>query len=256
MESTVFYKMMAGFYDLLEVTYFANPVKNPREVVLAWTEPEDRILDICTGTGTNAIRIAREKPQAKVVGIDLSADMLKIARYKAGQEGLQNIRLLQMDATSMKFADHTFDKVLISLVLHEIDEALASKILAEARRVLKKNGKIIVTEWEPSPEWWRRLLFLPVHLLEPQVYKTFIKKDLKKYFEKKGFKTMALVHCRYSKVLCLKKMKGKKVRTWRKKSRKSSIRSAQMSAASHRSRGSRTHQRALHPRTSMRTVRR
>lgn len=112
-----------------------------------------------------------------------------------------------MDATNTKFKDKCFDKVLISLVLHELEEPLAENILKEARRVLKDDGSIIVTEWERSKIIWRKILFSPVHILEPKTYRAFIKKDLYEYFGKYGLEIVEEIHCDYSKVLKLRKLK-------------------------------------------------
>ena len=105
----------------------------------------------------------------------------------------------------MKFKDSCFDKVSIALVLHEIDEELSDKLILEAKRVLKDDGEIIITEWEPSKVWWRRILFVPIALLEPKPYKDFIKKDLDKYFRKFGLEVVETKHCDYTKVLRVKK---------------------------------------------------
>jgi demethylmenaquinone methyltransferase/2-methoxy-6-polyprenyl-1,4-benzoquinol methylase len=206
MNSELLYKVISRFYDLLDITYFANFDRRPRKAVLQYINDREKVLDICTGTATNAIRIAKQKPSTKVVGIDLSKDMLKIAQLKIKNEGIKNIRLKNMDATSLDFKDNVFDKVLISLILHELDEQLAEKIVKEANRVLKDNGEIIVTEWEPSEESWRRLLFLPIHMLEPKEYRVFIKKNLSQYFENMSLQIVDIVHCNYSKVLRLRKI--------------------------------------------------
>ena len=111
-----------------------------------------------------------------------------------------------MDATKLKFKDKCFDKILLSLVLHEIDDDLAENIIIEAKRVLKDYGEIIITEWERSKKWFNKILFLPIEVLEPKPYKSFISKDLKIYFEKYGLTVKSEKHCDYSKVLILKKI--------------------------------------------------
>ena len=50
----------------------------------------------------------------------------------------------QMDATELRFKSNYFDKILLSLILHELDEELATKVIMEAKRVLKDNGEIII----------------------------------------------------------------------------------------------------------------
>jgi demethylmenaquinone methyltransferase/2-methoxy-6-polyprenyl-1,4-benzoquinol methylase len=128
-----------------------------------------------------------------------------VAKDKVKRAGIRNIKLHQMDATQLKFKSNSFDKVLLSLILHELDEELADKIIMEAKRVLKDNGKIIITEWEPSQQLSKKILFAPLHYLEPKSYRRFIKKDLYSYFESHGLKIQQYEHCDYTKVLVLKK---------------------------------------------------
>ena len=206
MNSKIFYKSMSKFYDLVDVIYFRNYSNSPRKVVFEKIENGNSVLDLCTGTATIALKIAKAYPLSKVVGIDLSKDMLKIAREKATKANISNMKLYRMDATKLKFKDKSFDKILLSLVLHEIDENLADSMIGEAKRVLKDEGEIIITEWERSTELLKKLIFLPIEVLEPKPYKAFINKDLKTYFEKHGLSVKTEKHCDYSKVLILRKI--------------------------------------------------
>ncbi len=112
MKSEIFYKTMSKFYDLVDVIYFRNYSNSPRKVVFKTIENGDSVLDLCTGTATNALKIAKSNSQSKVIGIDLSKDMLGIARKKAHKADILNIKLYRMDATKLKFKDKCFDKIL------------------------------------------------------------------------------------------------------------------------------------------------
>ena len=206
MNSKLFYKVMSGFYDLLDVIYFRKYETSPRKVVFDTIGKKDNVLDLCTGTATNAIAIAKKNPNAKIVGVDLSKDMLVVAREQVNKENLANVRLYRMDATQMNFKDESFDKVLLSLVLHETDEELAKKIIKEAMRVMKPDGELVVTEWERSDNFIKKMLFIPIEILEPKPYKTFVTKDHKKYFKEFGLEQVECKHCDYSKVMRLKKI--------------------------------------------------
>lgn len=205
MKPAIFYKIMSGFYDLLDVIYFRDYENSPRKAVLENVGGQDRVLDLCTGTATNAIRISQALPEAKIAGVDISKDMLRVAKGKIKKKHIKNIKLYSMDATNTKFKNKCFDKVLLSLVLHELQEPLAEAILKEAKRVLNDDGRIIVTEWELSNVFWRKILFLPIHILEPKPYRAFIKKDLDEYFGKFGLEVVEEKHCDYSKVLTIRK---------------------------------------------------
>ena len=204
MNTNLFYKLISGVYDLLDVIYFRNYANSPRKAVIEAISEHDKILDLCTGTGTNAINIAKANPSAEIIGVDLSENMLKVAREKADKADTKNIKLYKMDATKLDFKSNNFDKISLSLILHEMDDELRSKILNEAKRVLKKDGKIIITEWERSTKLSKRLLFMPIHLLEPKPYREFLKKDLYSYFAKYGLKIEKITHCDYTKVIVLK----------------------------------------------------
>ena len=206
MNSVLFYKAMSRFYDLLDVIYFRKYDTSPRKVVNEAIEDNDKILDLCTGTGTNAVNIAKKNASVKIAGVDLSKDMLIIAKSKIRKEKLSNIKLFRMDATNMKIKDECFDKILLSLVLHEIDEGLAASMIKEAIRVLKPDGEIIVTEWERSKKFLQKVIFFPIEVLEPKPYKSFVVKNLYSYFEEFGLVVVEEIHCDYSKVLRLKKM--------------------------------------------------
>ncbi len=195
MENSLFYEGMSKIYDLLDVIYFKNNDANPRKALYDYINQQDRkILDICTGTAANAIVVANLKRDAEIIGIDISKEMLNIAAKKVKKNGIENIKLYQMDT------------VLISLVLHEIPEELAEKILLEAKRVLKPKGRLLVIEWEEPQNLLKRILFYLIRKLEPKGFEQFLKIDSKGYFEKYGLQILEIKHCDYTKVINLKKV--------------------------------------------------
>ena len=75
----------------------------------------DRVLEVGVGTGINAALYPRD---AVVTGIDLSEGMLEKGRERVARKGITNVRLLQMDAGDMKFADGSFDVVYALSLIH------------------------------------------------------------------------------------------------------------------------------------------
>ena len=199
------YQVIAKVYDILDVTYFRNKDNSPRTEVLNRIKGNERILDLCTGTATNAINIGKHRPGTEITGVDLSDKMLGVGRTKIRKTGLTNVALKRMDATDLTFGASTFDVVLISLILHELEDDLAGRLIREAKRVLKEDGRIIVTEWERPRKASQKVLFAPVAILEPKPYRSFIRKDMYRYFEEYGLMVEEYIHCDYSRVLVLKK---------------------------------------------------
>lgn len=97
---------------------------------------EAKILDLCTGTGDLASILKEKYPQAEVIGVDFSSDMLKIAREK-----YSNINFLETDCSQLPFEDESFDLCIISFGLRNIENM--EKALIEIYRILKKDGYFI-----------------------------------------------------------------------------------------------------------------
>ncbi|MFC7234565.1 class I SAM-dependent methyltransferase [Halosegnis marinus] len=108
---------------------------------------DGRVLDVACGTG----RTFRYVPDtARLVGIDLSADMLARAREKATELG-RDVELKQMDAQRLSFADDSFDTVVSSLSTCTFPDPLVA--LAEMGRVCRPDGEIRLLEHHKWQRW-------------------------------------------------------------------------------------------------------
>ena len=200
----VSYKLLSKTYGLLDIIYFKN--NSPRLILMnKIPNGEYKILEIEIGTAENSIILAKNKPKLKILGIDLSDEMLEIANNRVIENNIKNIELIKMDGTNIKFDKNAFDFIIISLLLHELTEGVANKILKECKNVLKQNGKIYVLEWENPKKIIQKIIFSVIKLLEPKEYKHFMKKDLNKYFYKNGFQIKNIEYGDYSKVIELGK---------------------------------------------------
>lgn len=102
-------------------------------------------LDIGCGTGDVAIAVLRKTPSARVTGIDVSGDMLALARTKTQAAGLADrIVYQQADATTLPFADASFDGIISAFCIRNIVDHSAA--LAEMRRVLRPGGTVAILE--------------------------------------------------------------------------------------------------------------
>ena len=110
------------------------------------------VLDVATGTGQPALTIARiVGPKGRVVGVDLSPQMLEIAKEEAAYQGLTNTVDFQVvkDESLLMFSDNIFDSVVCRNGLMLMPDPV--KALKAFLRVLKPGGKAAVTVWG-SPE--------------------------------------------------------------------------------------------------------
>jgi phosphatidylethanolamine/phosphatidyl-N-methylethanolamine N-methyltransferase len=99
----------------------------------------DSVLDLGIGTGAS---LNYYPHRGRIYGIDLSSGMLREARKKIHERGLQHVALLQADALRLPFADDTFDHVFISHVISVVSDPY--RLIREAQRVAKPEARIVI----------------------------------------------------------------------------------------------------------------
>jgi len=97
------------------------------------------VLDLGIGTG---VSLNFYPDRGRIVGVDLSAGMLREARKKIEERRLSHATVFQADALRLPFADDTFDHVFISHVISVVSDPCA--LLREAQRVGKPNARIVI----------------------------------------------------------------------------------------------------------------
>jgi demethylmenaquinone methyltransferase/2-methoxy-6-polyprenyl-1,4-benzoquinol methylase len=118
--------------------------------------PEERILDLCCGTGSCTLAIrAKAGEGATIVGADLSIGQLRQATRKARR---QNLFFVEADAAETPLPSGHFDTVVIPHALHEMPRQTRIDVLREASRVARPGGRVVVLELDDPPRLWRRLL--------------------------------------------------------------------------------------------------
>jgi ubiquinone/menaquinone biosynthesis C-methylase UbiE len=95
----------------------------------------ERALEVGTGTGEGALLIAREFPQARVRGVDLSEEMIRAAKRKVGLDPEGRVAFRVVDAANLPYEDDSFD-----LVAH----LNMPPFTGEIARVLRPGGQVIV----------------------------------------------------------------------------------------------------------------
>jgi phosphatidylethanolamine/phosphatidyl-N-methylethanolamine N-methyltransferase len=131
------YENLAWFYD-----FTFGPALHPGRVDSIQRmaiKPGDRVLEVGVGTGINAVLYPRD---CTVTGVDLSSSMLEKAHERIARKGVRNVRLLEMDAADLKFADDSFDIVYAPYVISVVPDPVA--VTREMRRVCRPGGRIII----------------------------------------------------------------------------------------------------------------
>jgi len=100
--------------------------------------PGERVLEVGVGTGINTLLYPAD---CSVTGIDLTSSMLDKARDRVAREGIKNVRLLEMDAADLKFADGTFDIVYAPYLISVVPDPVA--VAREMGRVCRSGGRVI-----------------------------------------------------------------------------------------------------------------
>ena len=122
-----------------------NEEWNREAVIQAIRGKPHKIIDLGCGTGSTTMMLKQAFPESKVLGLDLSPQMLVMAKYKAQQAGLE-IQWLHELAETTNFADEEFDLVTASLLVHETPTHISQAILKEGFRLLKPGGQIIILD--------------------------------------------------------------------------------------------------------------
>lgn len=114
----------------------------------------EKVLDLATGTGVTAIA-ARERGAA-VTGVDLTPELLVVARDRAQAAGFSDIDFREGDAEALSFADAGFD-VVLSTCGHMFAPD-QPKVAAELARVTRPGGRVVFLAWTPEGglgSWFR-----------------------------------------------------------------------------------------------------
>ena len=131
------YKRVSSFYDLT----FGQVFRPGQKAIIKKMDcmESDNILEIGIGTGSSLQYYPKE---TKVVGIDISPDMLEVAKKRIVKDNIQNKHILLMNGERLSFPDNSFDKVVGMYVVSVTQNPQI--LVEEMKRVCKNDGDIYI----------------------------------------------------------------------------------------------------------------
>jgi demethylmenaquinone methyltransferase/2-methoxy-6-polyprenyl-1,4-benzoquinol methylase len=138
----VFYDRMSRVYDLLADSN--EHLARERGIDVLACQPGEHVLVIGFGTGHSVVSLARVVgPAGKIIGLDVSEGMMKIARQRVASESVgDRVRLDLGDARELPYGPAEFEAVFIAFTLELFDAADIHRVLEQVRRVLKPGGRL------------------------------------------------------------------------------------------------------------------
>lgn len=133
------YARLAATYDRRWATYVRRSVA--ATCARLQMKPGLKLLDVGCGTGVMLHELEQDPRAARLTGVDLSPDMLAIARRRLGAA----VEVMEAHAHALPFADESFDAVVSTSAFHFMRHG--NEALCEMHRVLVQEGQIVITDW-------------------------------------------------------------------------------------------------------------
>jgi ubiquinone/menaquinone biosynthesis C-methylase UbiE len=140
----------------------------------------NNLLDVGCGTG-KLLSLISSKYEVQLYGVDLSKNMLEIARNKLGEKADLRVG----DSESLPFEDDSFEMVTCTDSFHHYPHP--ENVLAEVRRVLKPKGILLIADpWAPTP--FRQLVNIFMHFSKGGDVKIYSESEIRELLENTCFK--------------------------------------------------------------------
>lgn len=144
-EANSYFSRNAARWDEIRSLYVSEADVEAAILAAAGPGPYGRLLDLGSGTGRMLALLGPEAESA--IGLDLSQQMLNIARTQTAEAGLRKVELRHGDIFDTRLPDGHADLVVVHQVLHYLSDPAAA--VAEAARLVAPGGKLLIVDFAP-----------------------------------------------------------------------------------------------------------
>ncbi|WP_439472863.1 ArsR/SmtB family transcription factor [Brevundimonas sp.] len=143
--ASAYFERVAPQWDRIRSLYVCESDVEEAILQAAGDGPFERVVDLGTGSGRMLTLLGRKAKMS--VGLDLSHNMLNIARANVAKAGLDKVELRHGDIFATRLPEHSADLVLVHQVLHYLADPAAA--VAEAARLTAPGGRLIIVDFAP-----------------------------------------------------------------------------------------------------------
>jgi ubiquinone/menaquinone biosynthesis C-methylase UbiE/DNA-binding transcriptional ArsR family regulator len=140
-----YFRRHAAEWDRIRKLHVADAAVEEAIKAAVADRPVEALLDLGTGTGRMLELFGPDI--ARGLGLDLSLDMLALARARLDRAGLRHCTVRQGDIYDLELPKNSFDLVIVHQVLHFLDDG--ARAIREAARVLRPGGRLLVVDFAP-----------------------------------------------------------------------------------------------------------
>ena len=143
--ASAYFERVAPQWDRIRSLYVCESAVEAAILQAAGEGPFDRVVDLGTGSGRMLTLLGKNARMS--VGLDLSHNMLNIARANVAKAGLDKVELRHGDIFATRLPEHSADLVLVHQVLHYLADPAAA--VAEAARLVAPGGRLLIVDFAP-----------------------------------------------------------------------------------------------------------
>lgn len=201
----------ARLYDVTVELLFGGTADIMRRMTLpplvefVGDHPHARVLELACGTGRFLGFLRRTLPEADLFGVDLSPFYIDHARAELSDA--PNVELSVQNAESLEFAEGHFDAVTAVFLFHELPADARRRVVAEAFRVLRPGGVLVIGDAIQAREAGKLLRFLEIFpsIYHEPYFKSHLRDDFESIVEGCGFEVVSSEAHYLAKVVCARK---------------------------------------------------